>query len=134
MELFTLDTNVVSALIAADESVMYRWKDVRMRGISVRLNAVSYYETPRGLVLPKFARKRAAFDRLVSLQGVLPLDLPALDIASDIYGALRMQGALLEDADILIAAIALSHGATLVTRNLKHFERVEGLRLESWEA
>lgn len=134
MELFTLDTNVVSALIAADESVMYRWKDVRMRGISVRLNAVSYYETRRGLVLPKFARKRAAFDRLVSLQGVLPLDLPALDIASDIYGALRMQGALLEDADILIAAIALSHGATLVTRNLKHFERVEGLRLESWEA
>lgn len=134
MELFTLDTNVVSALIAADKGVMYRWKDVRTRGVSVRLNAVSYYETRRGLVLPKFARKRAAFDRLVSLQGVLPLDLPALDIASDIYQGLRIRGSLLEDADILVAAIALSHGATLVTRNLKHFERVEGLRLESWEA
>ena len=47
------------------------------------------------------------------------------------YQTLRADGMLLEDADIFMAAIAITNDATLVTRNLRHFERIEGLRLES---
>src|SRR5438132_11887403 len=35
-------------------------------------------------------------------------------------------------ADLLIAAIALGHGATVVTRNLKHFSQIPALRVENW--
>ena len=35
-------------------------------------------------------------------------------------------------ADLLIAAVALAHRATLVTRNLRHFRQVLGLQLENW--
>jgi tRNA(fMet)-specific endonuclease VapC len=35
-------------------------------------------------------------------------------------------------ADVLIAAIALAHRATLVTRNLRHFRQVPELRVENW--
>jgi tRNA(fMet)-specific endonuclease VapC len=35
-------------------------------------------------------------------------------------------------ADLLIACVVLSRNATLVTRNIKDFKRVPGLRLENW--
>ena len=35
-------------------------------------------------------------------------------------------------ADMLIACIALGHDATLVTRNVRHFSDVPGLRVENW--
>jgi len=32
----------------------------------------------------------------------------------------------------MIAAITLAHGAALVTGNRRHFERIDGLRIEDW--
>ena len=39
---------------------------------------------------------------------------------------------LLPDADLFIAATTLVHGTLLVTGNARHFERIDGLRIESW--
>jgi predicted nucleic acid-binding protein len=54
--------------------------------------------------------------------------------AASIYAVLHRQGQLISDADILIAATALSHGLTLVTENPDHFKRIIGLRTESWRS
>jgi tRNA(fMet)-specific endonuclease VapC len=35
-------------------------------------------------------------------------------------------------ADLLIASITLANRATLVTRNLRHFKQIPGLKLENW--
>lgn len=35
-------------------------------------------------------------------------------------------------ADLLIASITLAHDATLVTRNIKHFQQVPSLKIENW--
>ena len=56
----------------------------------------------------------------------------ALRIFGRLKASLKSKGKLIEDADLLMAAVALSVGATLITRNRKHFERIEGLRLEDW--
>jgi tRNA(fMet)-specific endonuclease VapC len=39
---------------------------------------------------------------------------------------------LLKAQELLISSIALAHRATLVTRNLRHFQQIPGLRLENW--
>ncbi len=42
---------------------------------------------------------------------------------------LRQQGNLIPDMDLLIAATALHHDLTLMTRNLRHFQRIPHLKL-----
>jgi tRNA(fMet)-specific endonuclease VapC len=42
------------------------------------------------------------------------------------------RGQRLDGPDLRIAAIALSRDLTLVTGNVRHFERVPGLRIENW--
>jgi tRNA(fMet)-specific endonuclease VapC len=45
---------------------------------------------------------------------------------------LNKKGELIADMDLCIAAIAMSHKMTLVSNDTKHFERIEGLKLENW--
>lgn len=51
---------------------------------------------------------------------------------ADIRATLESQGQIIGANDLLIAAHALYLGATLVTNNLKEFERIPNLHLENW--
>ena len=53
-------------------------------------------------------------------------------IAGDLLALLERRGEPLSLADILIAASALDAGLTLVTANLRHFERIPHLKVENW--
>lgn len=131
---YTLDTNALTAILTRRGNAAQTFKEKLAAGHDVTLNAISYFELKRGLVLPRFSRTLAEFNAFVAGNDLLPLDEASLDQAVIVYQNLRATGRLLEDADILVAGTALAHDAVLVTRNLKHFERIEGLRLESWEA
>ena len=130
---YTLDTNTVAAVLRGELLVARQLERLVADGHEVSLNVISYFETRRGLK-SEAVRKKRLFEALLQEVRVLDLDRNALDISADIYADLRRKGTPLEDADILVAGIALAHDAVLVTRNLKHFRRVGGLRLESWEA
>lgn len=132
--IYTLDTNAITALLTGRGHFAERFEHALKAKHKVTLNAVSYYELKRGLVLPRFSRRLGEFEEFVEGYGFLPMDLSALDVAVRIYQQLRSAGKPLEDADILMAAIALANDATLVTRNTKHFARIEELKLENWEA
>ncbi len=45
---------------------------------------------------------------------------------------LKKDGNLIEDADILMAAIAIVEDLVLITNNTSHFNRVKGLRIDNW--
>lgn len=134
MTLYTIDSNAETAILRPDQRVLSQVRAVLAQGDEVTLNAVSYFEVKRGLVSPRFQRKLTDFHAFAVTYGVLDLDLPSLDRAADVYQVLRAAGTPLEDADLLVAGIALSRDAVLVTRNLRHLGRVPGLRLEDWES
>jgi tRNA(fMet)-specific endonuclease VapC len=129
---YLLDTNMVTAYLKQNPLVRQRLRQAEAAGDPVMLNAVSYYETRRGLLFADAHTQLAAFEQLWQAQGIVMIDQGALDRAAQIYADLRTAGQLIEDADILIAAIALVNDLTLVTNNTFHFSRIGGLQLEDW--
>lgn len=58
--------------------------------------------------------------------------MQAAEIAAGIYADLRKKREAIGHTDSLIAGIALANDLHLVTNNIKHFQRVDGLTLSNW--
>ncbi len=57
-------------------------------------------------------------------------------IEADMYGQIRAllehKGQIIGNNDMLIAATAITHNATLITNNTQEFSRIDGLKLSDW--
>lgn len=62
----------------------------------------------------------------------LPMDAEVCMRAADLSAVLRRSGSALDWADLFIAATALAHELVVVTRNVRHFDRIDGLFVENW--
>jgi predicted nucleic acid-binding protein len=123
--MFLIDTVTLSELRRRQrDPVVVAWFE-RQRTADLFLSVISVGEIERGIARqratdPAFAGALAAWlDRVLDLYGerVLPFDLRA----ARRWGALS--AALGNDsADLMIAATALEHGLTVVTRNISDFE------------
>jgi tRNA(fMet)-specific endonuclease VapC len=69
---------------------------------------------------------------LTSIVNILPLNEAEARYAASIRATLEKQGTPIGPYDVLIAGTALSNKGTLITHNLKEFERIKGLQLEDW--
>lgn len=70
--------------------------------------------------------------RLLASLTVLGLDLASARVFGTVKATLSRGGVLVADADLFIAAVAISRGATVITGNRKHFERIPGVVIEDW--
>jgi tRNA(fMet)-specific endonuclease VapC len=77
-------------------------------------------------------RNHQRLDALTAEIACADFDLAAASAYGRVRAALEARGDPIGANDMLIAAQALSLGLTLVSDNLREFERVEGLVVESW--
>jgi tRNA(fMet)-specific endonuclease VapC len=75
---------------------------------------------------------RAACDRFLAGFRVLWPDTETAWRAARVSRALRASGSPIGDHDLWIAALALQHGQTVVSRNEQHFKRVPELAFRSY--
>ena len=123
--MFLVDTDVLSALRKRERHPdIVRWMS-KQRSTDLYLSVVSVEEIEREIARqerrdPVFARALATW--LDSVLRVYGERILAVEIsAARRWG--RLSGVLGHDsADLLIAATALEHGLTVVTRNVHHFE------------
>ena len=85
------------------------------------------------------ARKSVDYDKTIQIYRPflttfrqVPFGGRAQKIYGEVRADLERRGMPIGPNDLLIASIALSADATLVTANVKEFSRVDGLRIEDW--
>ncbi len=137
--MYVLDTDTLSRLHAGDARL--RERQGQLDPAEIATTAVTRIEILQGRF--EFIRKAADGEQLLRAFAwltrseallrqitVLPID----EGAATTFHRLRPNKKLrkIGRADLLIAAIALAHRATVVTRNLGHFRQVPGLRVENW--
>jgi tRNA(fMet)-specific endonuclease VapC len=129
-----LDTDTLSEVIKRRDFMVRRHAEEYLAAHGrFTFSIVTRYEVLRGLKAKSATRQEADFERRCHRSEVLPLTDPIIVRAAEIYADLKRQGQLISDADILIAATALTHGLVLVTNNMTHFQRVAGLKALSWK-
>jgi len=63
---------------------------------------------------------------------IIPIGRESAEVFAMLKANLEKAGTPLDDFDLILAACALANDLVLVTNNVKHFERIEGLRLTNW--
>ena len=85
--------------------------------------------------LAKAEDKKRKLDDIHNVQRLFRV-IPAYSSFKE-YGEIRKSlehtGQRVDQFDLLIGATALHHKITLVTSNLKHFERMQGIEIENWK-
>ena len=74
----------------------------------------------------------AKVEKLLQSLGSYHFTGPASWKAAEISSGLKRSGDSLDFQDIAIASISIINNEILVTRNLKHFKRIKGLKIEKW--
>lgn len=128
-----LDTDVLSVFLrrGAPPPAQRRLAEITASGhftTSITLGELLY-----GAVRRRSASLVRAIEEYVRGEvSILPFDEPAAESYADIRVTLEAEGRRLDEADLRIAAICVARDLTLVTGNVRHFERVPGLRVENW--
>ncbi|MDX8515437.1 type II toxin-antitoxin system VapC family toxin [Mesorhizobium captivum] len=127
--IYLLDTNAVIAIMKGDEDLLTVLK--RNKPQDFALSAVVahelYYGAYRG---QRTAENLARLDAL--LFPVLEFDREDARHAGEIRAMLAMSGTPIGPFDVLIGGQARARGLTLMTRNIREFERVKDLAIETW--
>ena len=128
-----LDTSFLVDLLRGKEDVRTMLDILQERAEEMSVATPSIMELSKGASLGNNPlEEKEKIQRLFSSLLVLNFDRECAVKAGEIEADLRKKGQMIEIEDIMIAAIALQHGESLVTRNIKHFEKIEGLKIERY--
>ncbi|WP_038213372.1 type II toxin-antitoxin system tRNA(fMet)-specific endonuclease VapC [Xenophilus azovorans] len=128
---FLLDTNTCIYIINRRPPEVFTHFD-GLRAGEVAISSITGAELAFGVAKSGSLRNQAALDKFLAPLDILPFEEAAMRCYGSLRSELERKGTPIGALDLLIAGHALALGATLVTNNLREFQRVPGLRMENW--
>jgi len=139
--MFLLDTNVLSAIMAAEPApAVAAW--VSKQDLATLFTAaICRAEILAGLAIMPEGRRRSALEAAARdmfeedfLGRVLPFDIAAADAYAELFAARRKAGRPPATVDLMIAAVAISNGVGVATRDIADFDGCGVAVVNPWTA
>jgi tRNA(fMet)-specific endonuclease VapC len=128
-----LDTDILSEVLKRkDKRVLAKARQYLSEHLRFAFSSITAYEIVRGLQANQATRQLSVFVRTADTSEVLPVTMPILMRAAELWADASRSGRPQNDADLIIAPTALEEGRVLVTGNTDHFAWIPGLTLENW--
>lgn len=130
-----IDSSIFIAAERGDEGVKSALARLPPTEGEIYISAVTVFELLHGVhraTSERRAAREAYVENALQTFPVLPFDEPAARIFATIDATLSAAGNRLAVEDLMIAATALARGHDVVTRDLRSFPRVPGLKWSRW--
>jgi tRNA(fMet)-specific endonuclease VapC len=127
------DTSFLIDLMVGDKAAVEKAKAIETKDTPLTISAPTVFELYVGITLSRRAEEEKA-RVLVVVESLpfLPLDAESSKAGGRIYAERNRMGLMIDPEDAMIAGIARVHGEKVLTRNLKHFQGIEGVNIESY--
>lgn len=125
-----IDTDVCIEILRGNKKVLKRRSEYPGEvGISFMTVGELFYGAENS-AFP--TENRILVEKFIMTVPIVQSDNSILKRFGVIKADLKRQNQLLPDADIFIAATTVEKAETLITGNTKHFERIDGLKINNW--
>jgi tRNA(fMet)-specific endonuclease VapC len=128
-----VDTDILSFYFKQDPQIVRAVTKYLSRFDQLNISLVTYYEVIAGLKFKKAQQQLMLFEDFVSHHQVIGLTRRSVIISGSIYASLRQRGIIIGASDTLIAGTAIENNLSLITNNTRHFEMIDGLRVDNWK-
>jgi tRNA(fMet)-specific endonuclease VapC len=130
---FLLDTNIMSVHLRRPRGLTHRFTQHSGQLYTTIVNLAELYGW--AFRAPDPTQRIDAITQLLDHEvSVVPYEIQSAKIFGRLKVQLGTQGITVNPMDLLIASAALTYDLTLVTNNIKHFERIPNLRIQDWLA
>jgi|SRR3989338_9838562 len=125
-----LDTTAIIDLLKGNTSISEKIKELERKNVSFSTTSVSIFEIWQGTSDIVDERRLEKIISLLDSLNVFNFDSSAAKVAGAIHSSLKKLGTMIDPEDSMIAGIAKINNEVILTRNKKHFQRIQNLKIE----
>ncbi len=127
------DTSFLIDIMKSDNEAIKKAEETEKNGSTIAVTSISIFELFVGVALSiKQEQERNKINRILNGLSIISFDEDSAREAGKIFAQKRNNGSTIEPEDSMIAGVCLRRNEILITRNVKHFKDIDGLRIDSY--
>jgi len=129
-----LDTDFIIGYLREAPKIIEIFSNYEVNETKLKTTIINVGELYKGAYLSaKIKENIEKIEQFLKKVEVLNLNVTIMKIYAKISADLRKKGEIIGDYDELIASIIIHHKETLITRNVRHYERIAEQSFQNWE-